>query len=73
MLDKVVPHCSKCVYYFKNNIVEWSECLKFGTRVPYKFELAKTCRDDATKCGADGTYFICKNDMDTLRSHDGET
>ena len=54
--------CNQCVHYARNPISSLSECTKFGEKnlihghISYDF--AGSCRQDESKCGVYGKYFI---------------
>ena len=60
--------CNNCIYNKPAIIKEESECLKFGKKTlnaidkinNVNFYYSKDCRNDETKCGKIGLYYISK-------------
>jgi hypothetical protein len=58
--------CKNCIYYkpliYNDLLSDNNECTKFGTKNiisnDIKYDSVYTCRNDETKCGKDGIYFI---------------
>ena len=60
-----VVSCRNCIHYkpeyYNNFDSDFNKCIYFGTKNIQTniidYELAKTCRNDETKCGYKGLYF----------------
>jgi len=62
------PLCKNCKYFIPHtdmNYYELSRCKKFGVRNvvtgEIKYNYADLCRDNITKCGLKGVYFVPRN------------
>jgi hypothetical protein len=62
-----IPACKNCIYYnpetFNNDFTSpLNKCSKFGEKNiindKIKYEYADTCRNEETKCGKEGKYFV---------------
>jgi hypothetical protein len=68
--DKIIknadlPSCKNCIYYELKNDDAYSnlnKCTKFGTKNiindKINYEYADFCRNDESKCGLEGKYFV---------------
>jgi hypothetical protein len=61
-----IPSCRNCIYYKPATYNEFTStlnrCEKFGEKNivtdEIKYDFADTCRDNESKCGKEGKYFI---------------
>lgn len=60
-----LPSCRNCIYYEPKNDDYYSnlnKCTKFGTKDiindKINYEYANFCRNDESKCGLEGKYFV---------------
>ena len=65
------PSCRNCVYYkpYKNDefVSTLSHCEHFGTKNIHSdiinYDYANSCRNDETKCGLEGKYFVKETNL----------
>ena len=76
-INKIIPNkiftpsCVNCRFYNPDTLSlfdsDLSTCKKFGTKNLYtkkiKYDYAKLCRDDESKCGITGRYFEFDTDF----------